>query len=105
MTEAGQRRADGRLHEQHAQIHRLQPPDRPARLGQPVVLGSDMRLFDEITRQISLELAGSGTLSTGVLSVTYLRPVRSTPPTQAVTHRAGKHRPGGRIWQRIHIGV
>jgi len=37
----------------------------------PVVLGSGMRLFEEITEQVSIELVESRTLSTGVLAVTY----------------------------------
>jgi dihydrofolate reductase len=37
----------------------------------PVVVGSGMRLFDEITSQVRLKLVDSTTLSTGVLSVTY----------------------------------
>jgi dihydrofolate reductase len=37
----------------------------------PIVLGSGMRLFDEMTHQVALELVESRTLSTGVLSVTY----------------------------------
>ncbi len=41
----------------------------------PVVVGSGMRLFDEITQEVRLELADSRTFSTGALSVTY-RPVR-----------------------------
>ncbi len=41
----------------------------------PVVVGSGMRLFDEITHQVSLKLVNSTTLSTGVLGVTY-QPVR-----------------------------
>jgi dihydrofolate reductase len=41
---------------------------------QPIVLGSGMRLFDEMTEQVSLKLVESRTLSTGVLSVTYVLP-------------------------------
>lgn len=37
----------------------------------PVVVGSGMRLFDEMTHQVALTLVDSRTLSTGVLSVTY----------------------------------
>ncbi len=50
----------------------------------PIVLGSGMRLFDEMTEQISLELVDSKTLRTGVLSVTY-------PPARA-SHAAGPGR-------------
>jgi len=42
----------------------------------PVVVGSGMRLFDEITNQVNLKLGGSKIFSNGVLGVTY-RPVRS----------------------------
>lgn len=41
----------------------------------PVVVGSGMRLFDEITHQVALELVDSRAFSTGALGVTY-RPVR-----------------------------
>ncbi len=41
----------------------------------PVIVGSGMCLFDEITRQVQLELVNSTTLSNGVLGVTY-RPAR-----------------------------
>jgi dihydrofolate reductase len=41
----------------------------------PIVVGSGMRLFDEITDQVPLELVESRTLSTGVLALTY-RPAR-----------------------------
>ena len=37
----------------------------------PLVVGSGLRLFDDITERIGLELVDSATLSTGVLSVTY----------------------------------
>ncbi len=37
----------------------------------PVVVGSGMRLFDEMTDQVRLKLVDSTTLSTGVLGVTY----------------------------------
>lgn len=37
----------------------------------PIVIGSGMRLFDEITDQVRLKLVNSTTLSTGVLGVTY----------------------------------
>ncbi len=40
----------------------------------PIVVGSGMRLFDEMTDRVPLKLVESTTLSTGVLSVTY-RPV------------------------------
>lgn len=42
----------------------------------PVVVGSGMRLFDEITNQVNLKLADSKIFSNGVLGVTY-QPVRS----------------------------
>jgi dihydrofolate reductase len=42
----------------------------------PVVVGSGMRLFDEITNQVNLKLVGSKIFSNGVLGVTY-QPVRS----------------------------
>ena len=45
--------------------------DELALMVHPIVLGPGMRLFDEMTEQISLKLVGSRTLSTGVLSVTY----------------------------------
>jgi dihydrofolate reductase len=41
----------------------------------PVVVGSGMRLFDELTNPVRLKLVQSSTLSNGVLGVTY-RPVR-----------------------------
>ncbi|HEV2014539.1 MAG TPA: dihydrofolate reductase family protein [Candidatus Dormibacteraeota bacterium] len=37
----------------------------------PVVVGSGMRLFDEITDQLHLKLVDSRTLNTGVVGVTY----------------------------------
>jgi dihydrofolate reductase len=37
----------------------------------PTVIGSGLRLFDEVPHQVRLELVQSRTLSTGVLSVTY----------------------------------
>lgn len=37
----------------------------------PIVVGSGMRLFDEMTDQVGLKLVKSTTLSAGVLSVTY----------------------------------
>jgi dihydrofolate reductase len=45
--------------------------DELALMIHPVVLGSGMRLFDEISGQIGLTLADSKTLSTGVLFATY----------------------------------
>lgn len=38
---------------------------------QPIVLGSGMRLFDEMTDRVRLKLVESRTFSNGVLSVTY----------------------------------
>lgn len=37
----------------------------------PIVVGSGMRLFDEMTDQVHLNLVDWRALSTGVLSVTY----------------------------------
>jgi hypothetical protein len=37
----------------------------------PIVVGSGMHLFDEMTDQVRLKLVESTTLSTGVLGVTY----------------------------------
>jgi dihydrofolate reductase len=37
----------------------------------PIVVGSGMRLFDEMTHQVELEPVDSRTFSTGALSVTY----------------------------------
>src|ERR687896_1578299 len=37
----------------------------------PIVVGSGMRLFDDMTNQVALELVESRALSTGMLSVTY----------------------------------
>lgn len=37
----------------------------------PIVVGSGMRLFDDMTDQVALEVVESRTLSTGMLSVTY----------------------------------
>lgn len=37
----------------------------------PVVVGSGMRLFDEMTDDVRLKLVGSKTFSTGALGVTY----------------------------------
>jgi dihydrofolate reductase len=37
----------------------------------PIVIGSGMRLFDDMTNQVSLKLVESRTLRTGVLCVTY----------------------------------
>jgi dihydrofolate reductase len=48
----------------------------------PVVVGSGMRLFDEITYQVNLKLIDSRILSNGVLWVTY-RPMRSDDQTTA----------------------
>jgi dihydrofolate reductase len=50
--------------------------DELALMVHPIVLGSGMRLFDEITEKISLKLVDSTTLSTGVLGVTY-QPARA----------------------------
>jgi len=41
----------------------------------PIVVGSGMRLFEEISEQVSFELVESRGLSTGVLALTY-RPAR-----------------------------
>jgi len=49
----------------------------------PVVVGSGMRLFDGTTGHVELELVGSRTFSSGVLSATY-RPVSATGPTESV---------------------
>ncbi|MFI5272720.1 MAG: dihydrofolate reductase family protein [Ktedonobacterales bacterium] len=49
---------DGLLDELNLMIH-------------PIVVGSGMRLFEEMTAQVRLKLVESRTLSTGVLSVTY----------------------------------
>jgi hypothetical protein len=38
------------------------------------VVGSGMRLFDELTYPVSLRLAESKALGTGVLAVTYVLP-------------------------------
>lgn len=38
---------------------------------QPIVLGSGMRLYDELTARVPLKLVESRTFSSGVLSVTY----------------------------------
>lgn len=37
----------------------------------PVVVGTGMRLFDEVTRQVDLTLIEARTFSTGVLAVSY----------------------------------
>jgi dihydrofolate reductase len=37
----------------------------------PIVVGSGMRLFEDVTDQLALEVARAATFSTGVLSVTY----------------------------------
>jgi dihydrofolate reductase len=50
--------------------------DELALMVHPIVLGSGMRLFDEMTEKISLKLVDSKTLSTGVLGVTY-QPARA----------------------------
>ena len=42
----------------------------------PIVVGSGMRLFDDMTDQLALELVESRALSTGMLSVTY-QPARA----------------------------
>jgi dihydrofolate reductase len=42
----------------------------------PIVVGSGMRLFDEITEQVPLKVLESKTLDTGMLAVTY-QPVNS----------------------------
>jgi dihydrofolate reductase len=39
----------------------------------PVVVGSGMRLFDEVSDQIQLDVVSSASLSNGVLGVTYKR--------------------------------
>ena len=44
----------------------------------PIVHGSGMRLFDEVTNRIGLKLIESRTLSTGVLCVTY-QPLNAIP--------------------------
>jgi dihydrofolate reductase len=56
--------------------------DELALMVHPIVLGSGMRLFDEMTGRISLKLVDSRTLSTGVVSVTY-QPARA--PASAAT--------------------
>jgi dihydrofolate reductase len=50
--------------------------DELALMVHPIVLGSGMRLFEEMTGRISLKLVDSRTLSTGVVSVTY-QPARA----------------------------
>ena len=40
----------------------------------PLVVGSGMRLFDELTEQVRLKLVESRALSTGVLAATYQPP-------------------------------
>jgi len=47
------------------------------------VVGSGMRLFDGTTGHVELELVGSRTFSSSVLSATY-RPVSATGPTEWV---------------------
>lgn len=54
----------------------------------PVVVGSGMRLFDGTTGDVELELVGSRTFSSGVLSATY-RPVSATGPTESVASTEG----------------
>ena len=49
--------------------------DQLALMIQPIVVGSGLRLFDEMTGHVKLTLVESTTLSTGVVSVTY-EPVR-----------------------------
>jgi len=44
----------------------------------PVVVGSGLRLFDGMTRQVELELVESRTFSTGALSATY-QPASAAP--------------------------
>jgi dihydrofolate reductase len=56
--------------------------DELALMVHPVVLGSGLRLFEEMTGPISLTLVDSRTLSTGVVSVTY-QPARA--PAGAAT--------------------
>jgi dihydrofolate reductase len=56
--------------------------DELALMVHPIVLGSGMRLFEEMTGRISLNLVDSRTLSTGVVSVTY-QPARA--PASAAT--------------------
>jgi dihydrofolate reductase len=48
----------------------------------PVIVGSGMRLFDEITNQVNLRLVDSRILSNGVLGVTY-QPIRSRDQSMA----------------------
>jgi dihydrofolate reductase len=45
--------------------------DELALMVHPIVVGSGMRLFDEMTHRVSLKLVESRALSTGVLYVTY----------------------------------
>lgn len=45
--------------------------DELALMIQPIVVGSGLRLFDEMTNQVRLKVVRSATFSTGVLSVTY----------------------------------
>ncbi len=54
----------------------------------PVVVGSGMRLFDEMTHQVGLKLVESRPFSTGVLSVTY-QPVSALSPAITRTRRGG----------------
>jgi hypothetical protein len=45
--------------------------DIPLGWANSIVVGSGMRLFEEVTDQLNLKLVEWTTLSTGVLSVTY----------------------------------
>jgi dihydrofolate reductase len=47
-------------------------------LAHPVVVGTGMRLFDEVTRQVDLTLIEACTFSTGVLAVSYQPASRKT---------------------------
>jgi dihydrofolate reductase len=57
----------------------------------PVVAGPGMRLFEEITGPLPLQLAESGALSTGMLTVTY----RPAPQPETQTDPAG----GTGLWK------
>jgi hypothetical protein len=57
----------------------------------PIVASSGMRLFEEITGPLPFQLAGSGALSTSMLTVTY-RPA-SPPEGQADASRRGGTEP------------
>lgn len=50
----------------------------------PLVVGSGMRLFDDLSEQVRLDLVDSTTLSTGVVGLTY-RPAGPTQPAGADT--------------------